>query len=254
LEVRILEDEKIDDLQYKGLKLIQKKDGFRFGIDAVLLTYFAQAPKNSTVIDLGTGTGIIAILLAAKKEPSRVVGLEIQPQMAEMAERSVIMNGLGGRVEIVRGDIKDAVKLFGAASFDVVVTNPPYMEKGGGLLNKTDAKAISRHEILCTLEDVVSSASRLLRQGGKFFMVHRPHRLADIIYHMRNSGIEAKQLRLVYPAPGRKPNLLLIGGAKNGNPELKVLEPLFIYDGQGNYSEEIDVIYGRRGMLRGGGK
>ncbi|MGE5613960.1 MAG: tRNA1(Val) (adenine(37)-N6)-methyltransferase [Bacillota bacterium] len=253
MDVKILENERIDDLQYKGLRLIQKKDGFRFGIDAVLLSYFVKAPKYSTIIDLGTGTGIIAILLAAKKEPSKVVGLEIQPQMAEMAERSVMLNDLGNKVEIVRGDIKDAVSLFGAASFDVVVTNPPYMEKGGGLLNQSDAMAISRHELLCTLEDVLSSAARLLKPGGRFFMVHRPKRLADIIYHMRNSGIEPKQLRLVYPAPDRKPNLVLIGGARNGNPELRVLEPLFVYDGSGNYSSEIDEIYGRCDILRGGG-
>lgn len=249
----ILENERLDDLQYKGMKIIQKKDGFRFGIDAVLLSYFVQVPKNSTVIDLGTGTGIIAILLAAKKEPFRVVGLEFQSQIAEMAERSVMMNGLGSKVEIVCGDIKDAVNLFGAASFDVVVTNPPYMEKGGGLLNQSDAKAISRHELFCTLGDVISSAAGLLKPGGKFFMVHRPHRLADIIYQMRDSGIEPKQLRLVYPSPDRKPNLVLIGGARNGNPELRVLEPLFIYDGQGNYSGEIEEIYGRHGIFRGGG-
>lgn len=249
----ILENERLDDLQYKGMKIIQKKDGFRFGIDAVLLSYFVQVPKNSTVIDLGTGTGIIAILLAAKKVPFRVVGLEFQSQMAEMAERSVMMNGLGSKVEIIHGDIKDAVNLFGAASFDVVVTNPPYMEKGGGLLNQSDAKAISRHELLCTLGDVISSAAGLLKPGGKFFMVHRPHRLADIIYQMRDSGIEPKQLRLVYPSPDRKPNLVLIGGARNGNPELRVLEPLFIYDNQGNYSGEIEEIYGRRGIFRGGG-
>lgn len=250
---KILENERLDDLQYKGLKLIQKRDGFRFGIDAVLLSYFVQVPKNSTVIDLGTGTGIIAILLAAKKEPARVVGLEIQSQIAEMAERSVMLNGLGNKVEIVCGDIKDAVNLFGAASFDAAVTNPPYMEKGGGLLNQSDAKAISRHELLCTLGDVISSAAGLLKPGGKFFMVHRPHRLADIIYQMRNFGIEPKQLRLVYPSPGRKPNLVLIGGAKNGNPELRVLEPLFVYDNQGNYTGEIDEIYGRCGIFRGGG-
>ena len=143
-----------------------------------------------------------------------MVGLEIQSQIAEMAERSVMLNGLGNKVEIVCGDIKDAVNLFGAASFDAAVTNPPYMEKGGGLLNQSDAKAISRRELLCTLGDVISSAAGLLKPGGKFFMVHRPHRLADIIYQMRNFGIEPKQLRLVYPSPGRKPNLVLIGGPR----------------------------------------
>lgn len=243
MNIELFENERLDDLQYKGLKLLQKKDGFCFGVDAVLLSHFAQVSKNSVVIDLGTGTGIIAVLLAAKKEPRLVVGLEIQPDIAEMAERSVRLNKLDDKVRIVQGDIKNAVKLFGASSFDAVVTNPPYMEKGGGLLNPADVKAISRHEILCTLEDVVSTAAKLLRPGGKFSMIHRPQRLSDIICHMRNFGIEPKQLRLVHPSPGKKPNLVLISGARNGNPELRVQEPLYIYDSFGHYTKEIDEIY-----------
>ncbi len=246
MNFEIHENERLDDLQYKGLRLLQKRDGFCFGVDAVLLSHFAQVPKDSEVIDLGTGTGIIAVLIAAKKEPCRVTGLEIQPEMAEMAKRSVSLNSLDDRVRIVQGDIKDAVKLFGASSFDAVVSNPPYMEKGGGLLNPADAKAISRHEILCTLEDVVSTAAKLLRPGGKFSMVHRPQRLTDIMYHMRHYGIEPKQLRLVHPSPEKGPNLVLIGGARNGNPELRVQEPLYIYDSFGHYSSEIDEIYGRQ--------
>lgn len=245
LDIEILQNERLDDLQCKGLMLLQKKDGFCFGVDAVLLSHFAQIGKNSRVIDLGTGTGIIAVLLAAKKEPRQVVGLEIQQEMAEMAERSVRMNNLSDRIRIVQGDIREAASLFGASSFDAVVSNPPYMEKGGGLINTEDLKAISRHEILCTLEDVISAASRLLKPGGVFSMVHRPQRLVDIIWHMRNYGIEPKQLRLVHPSPGKRPNLLLISGVRDGNPELKVQEPLFVYDGSGNYSKEIDDIYGR---------
>lgn len=242
----IYENERLDDLQYKGLRLLQKRDGFCFGVDAVLLSHFAQISKNSEVIDLGTGTGIIAVLIAAKKEPRRVTGLEIQPEIADMAKRSVSLNNLDDRVRIVQGDIKNAVKLFGASSFDAVVSNPPYMEKGSGLLNPADSKAISRHEILCTLEDVVSAAAKLLKPGGKFSMVHRPQRLTDIFYHMRLYGIEPKQLRLVHPSPGKRPNLVLISGARSGNPELKVQEPLYIYDCCGNYSSEIDEIYGRQ--------
>jgi tRNA1(Val) A37 N6-methylase TrmN6 len=245
LEIRILENERLDDLQCKGLNLLQKKDGFCFGVDAVLLSHFAAVSRNDEVIDLGTGTGIIAVLLAAKKEPGRVVGLEIQPDMAEMAARSVALNRLEHKVEIVCGDIREAVGLFGAASFDAVVSNPPYMGRGGGLLNPADTKAVARHELLCTLEDVVSTASKLLRTGGKFSMVHRPQRLADIIYLMRSNSIEPKRLRMVHPSPGKKPNLVLIGGTRNGNPELTVQEPLYIYDGNGNYSKEIDEIYGR---------
>ncbi len=245
LEVILKADERIDDLQYKGLRLIQKTDGFRFGVDAVLLSHFAQVNKGGSVIDLGTGTGIIAVLLAAKKNPGKVVGLEIQPEIAGMAARSVELNGLGEKVSIVQGDIRDAAGMFGASSFDAVVTNPPYMTKGGGLLNPADSKAISRHELLCTLADVVSAAGKLLRPGGKFSMVHRPQRLADIICTMRENSIEPKLLRFVHPSPGKKPNLILICGTKNGNPELRVQEPLYVYDSQGSYSQEIDEIYNR---------
>ncbi|HEX2945112.1 MAG TPA: tRNA1(Val) (adenine(37)-N6)-methyltransferase [Clostridia bacterium] len=245
MDIEIRDDERIDDLQYKGLRLIQKKKGFCFGVDAVLLSHFAQVAPADRVVDLGTGTGIIAVLMAAKKNPREVIGLEIQADMAEMAQRSVDLNDIGQKVNIVQGDIKEAVKLFGASSFDAVVSNPPYMGKGGGLLNPADTKAISRHEILCTLQDVISVSARLLRPGGKFSMVHRPQRLADIIFNMRSSGIEPKQLRMVHPSPGKKPNLLLISGTRDGNPELKVLEPLYIYDENGNYSREIDEIYSR---------
>jgi tRNA1Val (adenine37-N6)-methyltransferase len=245
LEVILKSNERIDDLQYKGLRLIQKTDGFCFGVDAVLLSHFAQVPKGGSVIDLGTGTGIIAVLLAAKKSPGKVVGLEIQPEIAEMAARSIELNELGERVSIVQGDIRDAVGMFGASSFDAVTSNPPYMTKGGGLLNPADSKAISRHEILCTLDDVVSAAGKLLKPGGKFSMVHRPQRLADIICTMRENSIEPKLMRFVHPSPGRKPNLILICGTKNGNPELRVQEPLYVYDSSGSYSKEIDDIYNR---------
>lgn len=245
MENGINENERLDDLKYKGLRLLQKKDGFCFGVDAVLLSHFARISKNDRVIDLGTGTGIIAVLLAAKKEPRKVVGLEIQKDMAEMASRSVSLNGLEDSVEIICGDIKEAVQLFGAASFDAVVTNPPYMSRGGGLLNPADTKAIARHELLCTLEDVVSAAAKLLCTGGGFSMVHRPQRLSDIIYCMRSNSIEPKHLQMVHPSPGKKPNLVLIGGTRNGNPELRVHEPLYIYDSNGDYTKEINEIYCR---------
>lgn len=242
----IMENERLDDLQYKGLRLLQKKNGFCFGIDAVLLSHFAYIKKNSNVIDLGTGTGIIAVLLAAKKQPNHVVGLEIQSEMAEMAERSIKLNGLENTVEIICGDIKDAVKLFGPSSFDAVVSNPPYMERGGGLINPADMKAIARHEILCTLEDVVTTGARLLKPGGSLSMVHRPHRLADIIYQMRSNDVEPKHFQFVHPAPGKEPNLLLISGTKKGKPELRVMKPLYVYDAFGNYTEEINSIYERQ--------
>lgn len=245
LDQGLLENERVDDLQYKGLKLIQKRDGFCFGVDAVLLANFADIKKNDRVIDLGSGTGIIAVLIAAKTAARSVKGLEIQADMAEMAARSISLNGLQNKVEIIHGDIKDAPKMFGASAFDAVVTNPPYMNRGGGLLNPSDTKAVSRHELLCTLEDVISSSSRLLSPGGRFAMVHRPERLADIVYLMRQYSIEPKFLRFVHPSPYKKPNLILVKGTRSGRPQLKVLEPLYVYDGHGNYSSEINEIYCR---------
>lgn len=246
MSLMINDNERIDDLQYKGLKLIQKKDGFCFGVDAVLLANFADIRKNDRVIDLGTGTGIIAVLLAAKTGARSITGLEIQSQMAEMAARSVELNDLGNKVEIVCGDIKNALHMFGLSSFDAVVTNPPYIHVGGGLTNPSDTKAISRHEILCTLEDIINTSSRILVPGGRFSMIHRPERLADIIYLMRCNSIEPKYLRFVHPSPYKKPNLILIKGIRNGNPQLKVMEPLYVYDEYGNYSKEINEIYCRK--------
>jgi len=245
LDVRINSGERVDDLQCKGLKLIQKEEGFCFGIDAVLLANFADVRKNDRVIDLGTGTGIIPILLAGKTQALSLVGLEIQEQMVEMAHRSVLLNDLQDRVKIVCGDIKEPLKHFKPASFNVVVTNPPYINKGGGIVNPSDTKAISRHELFCSLEDVIRTGSKLLIPGGRFAMVHKPERLADIIYLMRTWKIEPKYLRFVHPSPYKKPNLLLIRGIKNGNPELKMMEPLYVYDENGNYSDEINRIYGR---------
>lgn len=245
MDTGILENERIDDLQYRGLKLIQKKDGFCFGVDAVLLANFADIRKNDRVLDLGTGTGIIAVLIAAKTGASSVTGLEIQPEISEMAERSVKLNGLQNRLDIVCGDIKNALDLFGQSKFDAIVTNPPYMNKGGGLLNPSDTMAVSRHELLCTLEDVIRVSSRLLVPGGRFAMVHRPDRLADIIFHMRSHGVEPKYLRFVHPSPYKKPNMVLIRGMRGGKPLLKVLEPLYVYDETGKYSKEINEIYSR---------
>jgi len=245
LDVRINDGERVDDLQCKGLRLIQKEEGFCFGVDAVLLANFADVRKNDRVIDLGTGTGIIPILLAGKTQAASLVGLEIQEQMVEMAQRSVLLNDLQDRVKIVCGDIKDPFKFFKPASFDVVVTNPPYINRGGGIVNPLDTKAISRHELFCSLEDVIRTSSKLLVPCGRFAMVHKPERLADIIYLMRTWKIEPKYLRFVHPSPYKKPNLLLIRGIKNGNPELKMMEPLYVYDENGNYSDEINRIYGR---------
>jgi tRNA1Val (adenine37-N6)-methyltransferase len=252
LKVELLENETVDDLQCKGLKIIQKKDGYRFGIDAVLLSSFADVRKNDKVIDLGTGSGIIPILISAKTGAKSITGLEIQPDMAEMACRSVRMNDLEEKISIVCGDIKKAAEIFGKSSFNCVISNPPYMNKGGGLVNPAEMRAISRHEILCTLEDVISAANKLLPPAGRFAMIHRPERIADIICLMRKYSIEPKSMRFVHPSPYKKPGMVLIRGAKNGNAQLKVLEPLYIYNSEGNYTDEINRIYGRDAELKGG--
>jgi tRNA1Val (adenine37-N6)-methyltransferase len=239
------EKERIDDLQLKGLRLIQNTDCFCFGVDAVLLADFADVKKKACVLDIGTGTGIIPILLAGKTKAESITGLEIQVVMAEMAKRSVVLNGLEDRIKIVLGDIKKYSEYFSKSSFDVVVSNPPYTNKGCGLINPQDSKAISRHEILCSLEDIVCSSASLLVTGGQLAMVHRPERLADIICSMRNNGIEPKYLRFVHPKPYKKPNMILIKGNRGGKPELKVQDPLYVYNSDGTYSDEINRIYGR---------
>lgn len=243
--INLYENERIDDLQYKGLRLIQKKDEFCFGVDAVLLANFADVKKNDAVLDLGTGTGIIPILLAGKTEARSIVGLEIQTAMQEMACRSVKLNNLEQKITIVEGDIKNASRQLGLSKFNVVVSNPPYMNSGGGHVNPSNSKAIARHEILCTLEDVVRESSKLLKPGGQLAIVHRPERLADIIWHMRNFGIEPKYIRFVHPSPYKKANLLLIKGTRGGNPQLKMMDPLYVYDENGRYSDEINKIYCR---------
>jgi tRNA1(Val) A37 N6-methylase TrmN6 len=245
MEVHINENERVDDLQCRGLKIIQDREGFCFGTDAVLLANFAEVRKGQRVIDLGTGTGIIPILLAGKTEAGEITGIEIQEDVAAMASRSVLLNDLAGRVNIVNGDIKNAVSLFGRESFDAVTTNPPYKHGGSGLVNPDDRKAISRHEVKCTLEDVISVSSELLKGGGRFFMVHRPERIADIICLMRQYRLEPKRLRFVHPSYRKCPNLLLIEGLKYGGAFLKFMDPLYVYDDEGNYTREIIEIYGR---------
>lgn len=241
----IHEDECIDDLQLNGLMLIQKKDGFKFGIDAVILADFAKNAKSARTLDLCTGTGVVPVLLSAKTETADICALEIQPEICSMAKRTVEYNGLGERIHITEGDLKNAVQIYGKSSFDKITCNPPYIKGGAGLLNSADTKAVSRHEILCSLEDVIKVSSALLMPMGRFFMVHRPSRLADILCLMREHKIEPKTLRLVHPSPYKAANLLLVEGIKNGGRELKMLPPMYVYDERGEYSKEINEIYGR---------
>ena len=243
-EMLLKENERIDDLQRNHYKIIQDPDRFCFGMDAVLLSGFARAKEGDRVLDLGTGTGIIPILMEAKTCAAHLAGLEIQPDSADMARRSVKLNGLEEKIEIVTGDIKEAVSLFGPASFDVVTCNPPYMTEHHGLINPGAPKAIARHELLCTLEDVISQAGRLVKPGGNFYMVHRPFRLADIFVLLRQYKIEPKRIKLVYPFVDKEPNMVLIEANRGGRPRMTVEKPLIVYREPGVYTDEIYEVYG----------
>ena len=236
--------ERVDDLQRNGYGIIQDPSRFCFGMDAVLLSGYVRVPDNGSVLDLGTGNGIIPILVAAKTEAAHLTGLEIQHDSADMAARSVQMNDLADRISIIEGDIKEAEKIFDAASFDIITSNPPYMTGGHGLSNPDDAKAIARHEIKCTLDDVVKAAAYCLRPGGAFYMVHRPFRLADIFETMRKYHIEPKRMKMVYPSADKEPTMVLVEGRRGGRPRLTVDKPLIIYDAEGKYTQEIYDIYG----------
>ena len=242
--VELKEGERFDDLQRNGYEIIQNKDRFCFGMDAVLLSGFAGVKKGGKLIDLGTGTGILPILLSAKTGGSHFTGLEIQKESVDMARRSVIHNGLTDRIDIIEGDIREADRLFCSASFDTVVSNPPYMPGGSGIPNPDSPKAVARHEILCSLSDVVKAAAFLLKEGGSFCLVHRPYRLPDIFGEMRDHHIEPKRMRLVYPYIDKRPSMVLIEGRKGGKPELICEEPLVIYGEDGKYTEEIRERYG----------
>ena len=242
--IELKSDERLDDLQRNGYQIIQKKNGFCFGMDAVLLSGFARVKHGEKAIDLGTGTGIIPILLEAKYEGEYYTGLEIQDEMADMAARSVALNHLEEKVSIVKGDIKEASRLFGAASFDVVTSNPPYMNDAHGLKNPDLPKAISRHEVLCTLDDVTREAARLLRPGGRFYMVHRPHRLIEIITALTKYKLEPKRMKMVHPFVEKDANMVLIEAVRGGKSMIKVEAPIVVYQEPGVYTQEIYDIYG----------
>lgn len=236
--------ERLDELHRKNYKIIQNTKQFCFGIDAVLLSGFARVLAGETVLDLGTGTGIIPILLEAKTSGRHFTGLEIQEESVDMAKRSVILNKLEDKIDIVCGDIKEASKIFGTASFDVVTSNPPYMNHSQGLINPNSAKAIARHEILCTLEDVVRETAGVLKSNGRFYLVHRPFRLVDIINTCCLYKLEPKRMRLVYPYIDKEPNMVLMEFVKGGGRNLSVEAPLIVYKEPRCYTDEIMEIYG----------
>lgn len=238
------ENERFDELNRNGYEIIQNPEKFCFGMDAVLLSGFANVKKGEAALDLGTGTGIIPILLEAKTEGGHFTGLEIQEESVDMARRSVIHNHLEEKIDIVYGDIKEAGQIFDAASFDVITSNPPYMIDCHGLKNPDGPKAVARHEVLCTLEDVICSAAKLLRPGGRFYMVHRPFRLVEIMVLMSQYKLEPKRMQMVYPYVDKEPNMVLIEGKRGGRSRLTVEKPLIVYQEPGVYMPEIYEIYG----------
>ncbi len=240
----VLEHERLDDLQ-NGYMLIQNPEQFCFGIDAVLLSWFASVKPGEKALDMGTGTGVVPILLKARYPRGHYTGLEIQEESAKMAMRSVAYNHLEEEITITRGDIKEAARLYGSSVFDVVTTNPPYMIGSHGLTGDNQAKIIARHETLCTLEDILSQAFQVLRPKGRFYMVHRPFRLAEILSSMVKHRIEPKRMRLVHPYVDKEPNLVLIEGMRDGKSRITVEKPLIVYEKPGVYTREILDIYGQ---------
>lgn len=240
----IKDGERVDELHRNGYRIIQNPEKFCFGMDAVLLSGFARVKKDECALDIGTGTGIIPILLEAKTQGRHFTGLEIQAESADMAKRSVAMNGLQEKIEIVTGDIREAGELFDAASFDVITSNPPYMINSHGLKNPEAEKAIARHEILCTLDDVVREGSRMLKDGGRFYLVHRPFRLVEIFACLTTYGLEPKRMKLVYPYVDKEPNMVLIEALRGGRSRLAIEKPLIVFEAQGKYTAEITELYG----------
>lgn len=239
-------DERIDDLEYEGLKIIQNKNGFCFGIDSVLLSDYAKNIKNNSVVmDIGTGTGIISLLLCKKSKLKKIYGVEIQQDVATMAKKSIELNNLENKVEIVNKNIKEIGEIFENNTFDAIVTNPPYKKINTGMLSKEKKQLISRHEIECTLEDIVKISYKLLKSKGEFYMVHRAERLVDIMYVLRKNKLEPKNIRFVQSKEKEKPNLILVKCVKDANEFLKIDDPLIIYNRDGSYTDEILKIYNK---------
>lgn len=243
--MKIFEDETLEDLQLGGLYLIQKKSGFRFGIDAVLLSDFAKDIPTQKTLDLCTGNGIIPILLSAKSGAEEIFGLEIQEAVFNTAVRSVELNNLQNRIFLTCGDVKNSTDIYGKRQFDVITCNPPYMPKGRGIQNPDNEKIIARHEVLCTLQDIIEASAQLLKYKGHLLLVHKPSRLADIVCLMRQNGIEPKRIRFIHKSLGNEPSLVLVDGSFKGGKELRIMPPLYLYNDDGSETAELREVYGR---------
>ncbi len=244
-DIKIKDNERVDDLQCKGYRLIQDPTKFCFGLDAVLLSDFARVSVGEKVLDMCTGTGIIPILMAAKTEADSFKAIEIQPEFVDMARRSVALNDLENRIDIIEGDIKHISEYIPKSSMDAVTCNPPYMIEKHGIINEMDSKTIARHEIMCSLEDVVRAGAVSLRPGGNFCMIHRPFRLTEILVMLTKYKLEPKRIRFVYPYVDKEPNMVMIEAKRGGKSRVTVEKPLIVYESVGKYTEEIYKIYGR---------
>lgn len=248
MDIQLNDNERIDDLQCNGYRLIQNTACFCFGMDAVLLSSWAIAKKGEKLLDLCTGNGVIPILMHGKNQGIACTGLEIQEVSAELAKRNVTLNGLDDDFNIVKGDVKEAVELLGSQTFNVVTCNPPYMNENHGIVNPESAKAIARHEILCSLDDVIRAASGCLKVKGRMYMVHRPHRLVDIFETMRKYRLEPKRMRMIHPHMSDAANMVLIEAVKGGNSQLYVEPPLVVYESDGTYTKELLGMYGKESV------
>ena len=246
-KIELKENERIDDLEYKGLKIIQNKEGFCFGIDSVLLSDFAKnIKKDAVVVDIGTGTGIISILLSKKAEIKKIYGIEIQEEVADMAKRSVKLNDLQDKIQIINKNIKNIFEEIEPNKIDAIVTNPPYMKLNTGAKNEEIKKLISRHEVECNLEDIIKISYKLLKSKGEFYMVHRAERIVDILYNLRKYKLEPKEIRFIHSKVGKEPNLVLIKAVKDAGEHLIIDTPLVVYNNDGTYTDEILKIYNKK--------
>ena len=241
----IKENERLDDLQLKSdnrdIMIIQNPSYFCFGIDAVLLANLSKIKTGDKVLDLCTGNGIIPLIIAAKTNASEIHGVEIQENIADMATRSAEMNKFTDKIKIFNEDLKD----FKGREYDVITCNPPYKKADSGKISENRELSIARNEICCTLEDVISAARKMLKPYGRFYMIHRPERLSDILCLMREYKTEAKSIRFIHPNEKKEPTMVFLEGVKNSASSLKVEKPLFVYDSDGTYTSEILEIYGK---------
>ena len=241
----VKDDETLEDLQLSGLSIIQKKDGFRFGIDAVLLSDFAKDIRAEKMLDMCTGSGIVPVLMWAKTNIPKIFGIEIQEEIFDTAKRTLKLNGLSERIHFDLGDIKNGAEIYGKRQFDLITCNPPYMPAGTAVQNELSTKVIARHEVMCTLEDVICVGAQLVKQQGHIVLVHKPSRLADIICLMRENKIEPKRIRFIHKQAGCEPSLVLVDGTFMGGRELRIMPPLYLFDENGEETLELKRIYGR---------